>query len=168
MSFSIYDASVPVYRRRLQALSAIFDKAEAYASERKIEPSVLIGARLYPDMLPLAVQVRIACAHALRGVARLQGLEPATIEGDLDSFADLKAWIAKADTILEGVMPEALAGAAEREITFPVGDKTETLSGADYILHFSMPNFYFHVTTAYAILRHNGLAIGKGDFMGDK
>ena len=119
-------------------------------------------------MLPLAVQVRIACAHALRGVARLQGDEPVTIEGDLNSFGDLKAWIAKADAILAEVTPEALAGTEEREISFPVGDRTETLSGADYILHFSMPNFYFHVTTAYAILRHNGLAIGKGDFMGDK
>ena len=86
MSFSIYDASVSVYRRRLQALSAILDKAEAYAADRKIDPSVLIGARLYPDMLPLAVQVRIACGHALRGIARLQGKEPVTIEGEAQQF----------------------------------------------------------------------------------
>ncbi|MBU1175265.1 MAG: DUF1993 domain-containing protein [Alphaproteobacteria bacterium] len=168
MTFSIYDASIPVYRRRLEALSAILTKADAYAAERKIDPAVLIGSRLYPDMLPFSAQVRIACGHALRGAARLQGIEPAAIEGEANTFADLQAWIGKTLEILGDIDAGTLAGSEDRMITFPTGGRTETLSGADYLLHFSLPNFYFHITTAYAILRHNGLDIGKGDFMGDK
>jgi hypothetical protein len=168
MSFSIYDASVSVYRRRLEALSAILTKAEAYATDRRIDPAVLIGARLYPDMFPLARQVPMACSHALRGSARLQGIEPLTIEGETASFEDLRVWIGKALKILEDIDPGQVAGSEDREISFPSGGRTETLSGSDYLLHFSLPNFYFHVSMAYAILRHNGLEIGKGDFMGDK
>ena len=167
MPFSIFEASVPVYTRRLEALSAILDKAAAYASQRKIDPAVLIQARLYPDMLPLARQVQISCSYALRGSARLSGAEPTSLEDKASSFDDLKALIAKTLEVLKGVDPKKMEGMEDREITFPAGDRKMTLRGGDYLLHFSMPNFYFHVTTAYDILRHNGLEIGKDDFMGE-
>jgi len=168
MSFSIHQASVPVYSRQLEALSKILDKAAAYASERKIEPAALIQARLYPDMLPLARQVQLACNHAIRGAARLSGAEPMSLDDKAGSFDDLKAVIAKTLAFMKGVDAKTMDGAAERDITFPVGERKMTLKGADYLLHFSMPNFYFHLTTAYDILRHNGLPIGKGDFMGQE
>ena len=167
MPFSLYQASVPVYMRRLEALSAILDKAAAYASKRKIDPAVLIQARLYPDMLPLARQVQIACSHAIRGAARLSGAEPASVEDKAGSFDDLKALIANTLEFLKGVDAKKIDGTEDREITFPVGDRKMTQKGGDYLLHFSMPNFYFHLTTAYDILRNNGLEIGKADFMGE-
>jgi hypothetical protein len=167
MTFSIYQASVPVYIRRLEALSAILDKAAAYTSQRKIDPAVIIQARLFPDMLSLARQVQIACCHALRGSARLSGAEPMTLEDKASSFDDLKELIAKTLEFLKRVDAKKMEGMQDREITFPAGDRNMTLNGADYLLHFSMPNFYFHVTTAYDILRNNGLEIGKDDFMGD-
>ena len=167
MTFSIYQASVPVYTRRLEALSAILDKAAAYASQRKIDPAALIQARLYPDMFPLARQVQISCGQALRGAARLSGAEPTSVEDKANSFDDLKALIAKTLELLKSVDAKKMEGMEDREITFPIGDRKMTLKGSDYLLHFSMPNFYFHVTTAYDILRNNGLEIGKADFMGD-
>ena len=167
MTFSIYQASVPVFVRRLQALSAILDKAAVYASKRKIDPAALIQARLYPDMLPLARQVQISCSHALRGAARLTGAEPMNLDDKAGSFDELKALIAKTLEFLKSVDATKMEGAEDRDITFPVGDRTQTMKGGDYLSHFSMPNFYFHVTTAYDILRNNGLEIGKADFMGD-
>lgn len=166
MPFSIYDYSVPVYVRRLTALSAILDKAAAYATERKIEPATLINARLYPDMFPLYRQVQSACNHAVRGVARLTGQEPAAVPDKRDSFDDLKNAIAETIKVLEKADKKKCDGMDEKQITFPMGDQTRTLSGREYLLHLSMPNFYFHLTTAYDILRHNGLNIGKGDFIG--
>ena len=167
MTFSIYQASVPVYIRRLEALSAILDKAAAYASQRKIDPAALIQARLYPDMLPLGRQVQIACSHAARGAARLSGAEPASVEDKETSFDDLKARIAKTLAFLKDVDAKKMEGMEDREITYPVGDRKMTLKAGEYLLHFSMPNFYFHLTTAYDILRNNGLEIGKADFMGE-
>jgi len=167
MTFSIYQASVPVYIRRLEALSAILDRAAAYASERKIDPAALIQARLYPDMFPLARQVQIACSHAVRGAARLSGAEPASVEDKEASFDDLKGRVAKTLAFLKSVDAKKMDGMEDREITYPAGDRKVTLKGADYLLHFSMPNFYFHLTTAYDILRNNGLDIGKADFMGE-
>jgi uncharacterized protein len=167
MTFSIYQASVPVYTRRLEALSKILDKASAYASQRKIDPAVLIQARLYPDMLPLARQVQIACGHAVRGSARLSGAEPTSLEDKANSFDDLKGLIAKTLEIVKSVDPKKMEGAEDRDVTFPAGDRKITLKGGDYLLNFSMPHFYFHVTTAYDILRSNGLEIGKDDFMGE-
>lgn len=168
MTFSIYQASVPVYTRQLQALSAILAKAAAYASQRKIDPAALIQARLYPDMLPLARQVQISCSHALRGGARLSGAEPMSLDDKATSFDDLKAVIAKTLDFLKSVDAKKMDGMEDRDITFPVGDRKRTMKGGDYLVHFSMPNFYFHVTTAYAILRNNGLEIGKSDFMGEE
>jgi uncharacterized protein len=167
MPFSIYQASVPVYSRRLEALSTILDKAAGYTSQRKIDPAVLIQARLYPDMLPLARQVQIACGHAVRGSARLSGAEPTSLDEKAASFDDLKALISKTLALIKTVDAKKMEGMEDRDITFPAGDRKITLKGADYLLHFSMPNFYFHVTTAYDILRHNGLEIGKDDFMGE-
>ena len=167
MTFSIYQASVSVYIRRLEALSAILDKAAAYASQRKIDPAALIQARLYPDMLPLGRQVQIACSHAVRGAARLSGAEPASVEDKETSFDDLKARIAKTLAFLKSVDAKKMDGVEDREITYPVGDRKMTLKAGEYLLHFSMPNFYFHLTTAYDILRNNGLEIGKADFMGE-
>ena len=167
MTFSIYQASVPVYSRRLEALSAILDKAAAYATERKIDSVVLLQARLYPDMLPLARQVQIACSHAVRGSARLSGAEPMSLDDKATSFDDLKALIAKTLEVVKSVDAKKMEGMEDRDVTFPAGDRKITLRGADYLLHFSMPNFYFHVTTGYDILRSNGLEIGKDDFMGE-
>jgi hypothetical protein len=167
MTFSIYQASVPVYTRRLEALSAILDKAATYASRRKIDPAALIQARLYPDMLPLGRQVQIACSHAVRGAARLSGAEPASVEDKETSFDDLKARVAKTLAFLKSVDAKKMEGMEDREITYPVGDRKMTLKAGEYLLHFSMPNFYFHLTTAYDILRNNGLEIGKADFMGE-
>ena len=167
MTFSIYQASVPVYTRRLEALSAILDKAATYASQRKIDPAALIQARLYPDMLPLGRQVQIACSHAVRGAARLSGAEPASVEDKETSFDDLKARVAKTLAFLKDVDAKKMEGMEDREITYPVGDRKMTLKAGEYLLHFSMPNFYFHLTTAYDILRNNGLEIGKADFMGE-
>ena len=167
MTFSIYQASVPVYTRRLEALSAILDKAAVYAAQRKIDPAALIQARLYPDMLPLGRQVQIACSHAVRGAARLSGAEPASVEDKETSFDDLKARVAKTLAFLKDVDAKKMDGMEDREITYPVGDRKMTLKAGEYLLHFSMPNFYFHLTTAYDILRNNGLEIGKADFMGE-
>jgi hypothetical protein len=166
MTFSIYRASVPIYSRQLEALSGILDKAAAYASQRKIDPAVLIQARLYPDMLPLARQVQIACSHAVRGSARLSRAEPVSLGEAASSFEDLKGLIAKTLEFVKSVDAQKMEGVEDIAITFPAGDRQITLKGADYLLHFSMPNFYFHVTTAYDILRHNGLEIGKDDFLG--
>ncbi|MEO8757964.1 MAG: DUF1993 domain-containing protein [Devosia sp.] len=166
MTFSIYQASVPVYVRRLEALSAIIDKAAAFAAVRKIVHSVLLQARLFPDMLPLAVQVQIACGHAMRGAARLSGGEPTVFEGEAISLDDLKVRISKTLEVIRNIDAKKMDGMEDREITFPVGDRKETMKGSDYLLNFSMPNFYFHLTTAYDILRHNGVEIGKDDFMG--
>ena len=166
MAFSIYQASVPVYVRQLTALSAVLDKAASYTSQRKIEPAVLIQARLYPDMLPLGRQVQIACGHALRGASRLSGAEPPSVEIKDGSFDELKAGIAKTLELLKSVDAKKMEGMEDRDITFPVGDHKTTLKGGDYLLHFSMPNFYFHITIAYGILRNNGVEIGKADFMG--
>ena len=167
MTLSIYQASVPVYVKRLEALSTILDKAAAYASQRKIDPAVLIQARLFPDMLPLSRQVQIACSHAIRGSARLSGAEPMSVDDKVSSFDDLKALISKTMEIVKAVDPKKMEGMEDRDITFPAGDQKRTLSGSDYLVHFSMPHFYFHVTTAYDILRNNGLEIGKDDFMGE-
>ena len=167
MTILIYDASVPVYIRRLEALWEILDKAAGYASRRKIDPAALIQARLYPDMLPLGRQVQIACGHAIRGASRLMGAEPKSIDSKASSFDDLKDLIASTLEFLKNVDAKKMEGMGSREITFPVGEDKRTLKGWDYLLQFSMPNFYFHVTTAYDILRNNGLEVGKADFMGE-
>src|SRR5262245_33484854 len=164
--FSIYEASVPVYMRRLTALSAVLAKAAEHTAKRDIEPEALLAARLYPDMYTLLRQVQEACSHARRGTARLSGADPMRVEDTEKSFDDLKALIERTVATLKQVDRKAMEGAEDRTITFPSGGGKTSMSAADYLLYFSMPNFYFHVTTAYAILRHNGVELGKGDFMG--
>lgn len=166
MPLTIYQAAVPVYARLLRNLSGILDKAAADAADRKIDPAILIAARLYPDMWSLAGQVRAACNHATRGPARLAGIAPPAFDGKDSTFDELKARIAWAVAFVEGIPESAFDDAEDREIVFPAGDVQRKLTGRDYLLGFSMPNFYFHVTTAYDILRHNGVAVTKDDFVG--
>lgn len=166
MTLSMYAVSVPVYTRILSQLAATLDKAAAHADAHKIKPEVLITARLYPDMWSLAEQVRAACSHATRGAARIAGLPVPEFDGSDASFADLKARIAWALAFLGGLGPDSLAGGEARTITFPLGGKETHLTGEQYLLLFSMPNFYFHATAAYAILRHNGVPLHKADFLG--
>ena len=165
MTLSMYSISVPVYSNILGHLAETLDKAAAHAEEKKIKPEALIAARLYPDMWSLAEQVRAVCNHATRGPARITGLPVPQFDGKDESFADLKARVAWALAFVGGLGPDAFAEAAERTVTFPSGDTQVSITGERYLLFFSMPNFYFHATAAYAILRHNGVPLHKEDFM---
>jgi len=165
---SMYRASVSVFKRMLKNLDRILDKAVEYAERRKIEPSALLHARLAPDMFHLIRQVQIATDQAKGTVARLAGLEPPKFEDNEASFMDLKARIAKTLAFLDSIKPEQIDGSERREIELPTGGQIVKLNGLDYLLGFGTPNVYFHIATAYAILRHNGLEIGKGDFIGDR
>ena len=166
MSLSMYQATVPPMVRMLTNLRAILDKAAAYATEKKIDPAVLLASRLYPDMLPFARQVQIATDHAKGCAARLAGQEPPKYDDNETSFAELAARIDRTVAFLQEFRPEQFDGAEERTVSLPARDRTLTFQGQPYLLHFALPNFYFHVTTAYAILRHNGLEIGKRDYIG--
>lgn len=166
MTISMYQASVPVFQRTLKALDAILDKGAAYAAERKIDPSVLVSARLFPDMFALARQVQIATDHAKGAGARLAGL-PAPSYADTEaSFPELKARIGKTLEFLATLSPGQIDGSEGRDISLKAGPRELSFKGQDYLLFFALPNFYFHVTTAFAILRHNGVPIGKLDFLG--
>jgi len=166
MAISMYSASVPVFTRMLFNLSHFLDKAEANAAARKFETSVLVAGRLAPDMLPFATQVRIACDAAKLTFARVGGLDAPKFEDNETTFAELKERIAKTIAFITTVKPEDMNGKEAIDVTFPAGkDKTRTLSGEDYLKHWSTPNVYFHVTTAYNILRHNGVELGKIDFL---
>ena len=163
---SIYQISVPVYARILTALGTILDKAAAHAAAQKIKPEALLGARLFPDMWSLAEQVRAACNHATRGPARLSGVPIPEFDGKDASFADLKARIDWTLAFLKGLKPAQFEGGAERSLTIPFGAEQRTMTGEQYLLYSSLPNFYFHATTAYNLLRHNGVPVGKLDFLG--
>ena len=166
MSISMYDASVPVFRQMLTSLSAILDKAEAHATDRKIDPAALLQARLYPDMFPLTRQVQIAADFAKGACARLAGVEVPRYEDTEQTFGELKERLAKTLAFIEGLPREAIANSEEREITLTVAGNPMEFKGQDYLLHWGLSHFYFHATTAYAILRHNGVEIGKRDFIG--
>ena len=164
---SISSASIPVFEIGLNALSVILDKAEAHAEAKKIDPTVLLNARLFPDMFPLTRQVQIACDQAKNGAARLAGLEPPKHEDNEKTFAELKERIAKALAYVKTLDAKAIDAAADRQVTFPLGPNNKGhMKGADFLNHFVLPNFYFHLTTAYDILRHCGLEVGKRDFLG--
>ena len=164
---SISSASIPVFEIGLNALSVILDKAEAHAEAKKIDPTVLLNARLFPDMFPLTRQVQIACDQAKNGAARLAGLEPPKHEDNEKTFAELKARIAKALAYVKTLDAKAIDAAADRQVTFPLGPNNKGhMKGADFLNHFVLPNFYFHLTATYAILRHCGVEIGKRDFLG--
>jgi hypothetical protein len=167
MSLSMYNASVPVFRQVLGSLAAILEKAESHADLKKIEPDALLKARLFPDMFPLLRQVQVAADFAKGTVARLGGAEVPRYEDVETDFAGLQARIAKTLAFIDSVPREAIDAGDSREITVGSGDKQRKFNGGQtYLLHYSLPHFYFHATTAYAILRHNGVEIGKKDFIG--
>jgi hypothetical protein len=166
MTMSMYSASVPVFQHMLRNLSHILDRAEAHVQARKIDPAALTTFRLAPDMLPFTRQVLIACDAAKNGVARLAGSEAPKFEDNESTFAELKARIAKTLEYLATVPAGALDGKEDREITFPVGrESTRTMKAEAYLTTWVLPNFFFHVTTSYAILRHNGVELGKADYL---
>ncbi|UJP01214.1 MAG: DUF1993 domain-containing protein [Nitrosomonas sp.] len=163
----MYKTSVPVFKQLLTSLSAILTKAEAYATGKKIEPAVLLNARLYPDMFPLIRQVQVAADFAKSVSARLAGVEVPAYEDNEQTFADLQARIAKTLVFIESLTPAQFEGSEARDIVLRPGTpKEKKMIGHNYLINYGLPQFFFHVTTAYAILRHNGLEVGKGDFMG--
>lgn len=166
MSLSIYQISVPVFIRMLGNLSAILAKAEAHAQAKNIDPSVFLNARLAPDMFALTRQVQIASDAAKGCGARLAGVDIPSFADEEKSFADLQARIAKTVDFLKGLKPEQFEGAEQRDITIKTPSRELHFKGLDFLLHFANANFYFHVTTTYAILRHNGVDVGKMDFLG--
>lgn len=166
MPFGMYQASVPALVNMLNNLHAILAKAEAFAAEYKIEPSVLLNWRLAPDMFPLTRQVQIASDIAKGGAARLAGREVPSYADDEASFAELKARIEKTIKFIESIPPKEIDGSEDRDIALKVGGQEMRFKGAPYLGHFVLPNLYFHATTAYAILRRCGLEIGKRDFLG--
>jgi hypothetical protein len=167
MALSMYESSIPVFIHGLTNLAAILTKAEAYAAAKKIDPAVLTGARLAPDMFPLTRQVQIASDIVKGGAARLAGVEIPSFADTETTFAELQARIAKTITFLKGIMAAQIDGSEERAITLKVGGKEMVFKGQAYLLYFVVPNLYFHITAAYAILRHNGVDVGKADFLGD-
>lgn len=166
MTAPAYESSVPVFVRMLGQLARILEKGAAHAEARKIEPAVLLAARLYPDMYPLVKQVQIATDAAVDGAARLAQAQPPAFDETERSFPELLARIRRAIEFLEGLEPARFAGAEERVVSWTARGATISLKGMPYLLNHAMPKFYFHVTTAYAILRHNGVELRKGDFMG--
>ncbi len=166
MALSIHAASVSVYVQMLTALDRILDKAVAYAAARKIAPEVLLGARLFPDMLPFTRQVQSATDHARNSAARIAGAEPMRLEFTETTFEELKSRIARTVAYMQGLDVAAFEGAESRMINFTQRGQDVTSTAGEYFLRVALPNFFFHVTTAYDILRHNGLDIGKRDFLG--
>ena len=165
MSFSMFHAAVPGILQTLKALDGILAKAEAHAQERKIDPAVLLNYRLAPDMFALTRQVQLVTDFAKGTMARLAGHEIPKYEDVETTIPELRARIAKVTAFVQGFASADLDGAETRDITLPIGGQSMTFKGQDYLVTFALPNFYFHAATAYAILRHCGVAIGKRDFM---
>ena len=164
---SFHDASVAAYLQILNSLTGILGKAEAHCQARKIEPEVLLGDRLYPDMLPFTRQIQLTCDFATKGCARLTHSEVPSIPDTEKSFDELKVRLANTIAYVKTFKPAQFDGADTRDVTFPAGpDKSITLKGQQFLSQFSLPNFYFHAVTAHDILRHNGVEIGKRDFLG--
>jgi hypothetical protein len=163
---SMSSASIPVFEVGLNALAALLDKAAAYAEAKRIDPAVLLNARLFPDMFALTRQVQIVCDQAKNGGARLAGIDPPKHEDTEASIPELKARIAKTLAFVKTLDAGSIDAAASREVSFPLGPKTGRMKGADYLNFFVLPNFHFHRATAYGILRHCGVEIGKPDFLG--
>jgi uncharacterized protein len=166
MNISMYQASVPVFIRMLDNLAAILEKAAAHAEARKIDPAVLVASRLYPDMFPLVKQVQIASDAAKGGAARLAQMEPPAYEDNEATLADLAARLRRTVDYLRTIKAEQVDGSEDRTVTWKTRTATKEMQGLPYLLNHVLPNLYFHVTTAYAILRHNGVEIGKGDYLG--
>ena len=167
MNISMYQASAPRFVNMLTNLSALLDKAQTHADARKIDPVALTTYRLFPDMLPMTRQVQIACDAAKAAVARLAGVEIPKHEDTEQTLAELKARIAKTIEFIKSIKPTQLDGTEDKDITLKFGTTEMPFKGMQYLLGFSLPHFYFHVTTAYNILRHNGVEIGKMDYIGN-
>ena len=165
MSISMYQASIPHFILMLDNLSAILDKTEAHAKAKNIDQGVFVNARLAPDMYPLGRQIQIVADMAKACAARLSGIDVPRYEGDETTFADLKARIAKTITFLQSVNVDQINGSDGRMVTITMHDKEAVYSGQHYLLDIIIPHFYFHVTTAYAILRHHGVELGKSDYI---
>ena len=166
MTISMYQASAPVFDKMLGNLSAILTKAAAWAEGRKIDPAVLLGARLAPDMFALTRQLQIACDFAKGTCARLAGVEPPKYEDNEASFADFQARITRTREFIATLKAAQIDGSEDRQINIKAGQREMSFKGQAYLTGYALPNFYFHYTTAYAILRHNGLDLSKGDFIG--
>jgi uncharacterized protein len=166
--FSMYNASITPLKRTLNNLAHILKKGEAYADDKKIEHSVLLNARLFPDMYPLTRQVQIATDMSKGAAARLAGLEVPKYDDNETTFAELQARVAKTIAFIDSVSATQLEGSETKSVTIPVRKVEMTFTGEDYLLKWVMPNVYFHVTTAYNILRHNGVELGKADFLRGK
>ncbi|GAA0762786.1 DUF1993 domain-containing protein [Ideonella azotifigens] len=166
MSITLSSASLPVFKSVLRNLDHCLDKAIANAQARKFDANVFVGMRLAPDMLPLSSQVRIACDASKLGIARVSGLEAPKFDDNETTMPELKQRIHRTLAWLDTVPGSAIDGKEETDVTFPVGkDRTRTMKAEAYLKHWAMPNAFFHVTTAYAILRHNGVDLGKQDYL---
>jgi hypothetical protein len=166
MKISMYQAAAPRFANTLRNLAAILDKAQAHCEAKKIEPATMAGMRVIADMFPLSRQVQIACDSAKGAVARLAGVDIPKHEDTEQTLAELKQRIAKTVDFILSVPAEKIDGSEDRQVTLRLGGKDVTYSGIQYLLGFAWPNFYFHVTTAYGILRANGVELGKRDYIG--
>jgi hypothetical protein len=166
LSPTMYDASVPVFKRMLANLSRILTTAHAHAADQGLDPQALLHARLYPDMFPLVRQVQIACDHAKGATARLAGLQPPPFPDDEKTFEDLLDRIDRTRAYIAIIPRDAISDAATRRVALTLRGAETEFTGKDYLFNFALPNFFFHVTTAYGILRHKGLDIGKRDYIG--
>lgn len=166
MTLSMYQASVPVFLQMLGGLSKNLDKTVAHATAKKIDPAAFLGARLYPDMFPLVKQVQLATDFAKGAGARLAGIDVPKFPDNEASFEELKERIEKIVAFLNTLKPAQIDGSEDRDVTITMGGKPVTMKGQQYLLTSALPHFFFHVTTAYSILRHNGVEVGKRDFLG--
>jgi uncharacterized protein len=168
MAMTMYTASVPVCIRMLSNLSTFLDKAEAFCIAKKVEPSVLLAARLAPDMLPLSKQIHIACDASKFAVSRIIGTDAPKFEDNETSIPEFKARIAATIAYLKTIKPEQLNGTEDKDVQVPIRGTPMTFKAEAYLKHFAMANMWFHVSTAYNILRHNGVELGKMDFLGSQ
>jgi uncharacterized protein len=169
MKITVQSVTTDLFANSLGSLSALLEKGLAHATARKFDPSVLLSARLAPDMFPLSRQVQLSCDLAKNSVARLAGLEPPRFEDNEKTIEELRTRIARTIDYLKGIPASAFEGAEDRDIKVPAGpDKFLDFKGLDFVQRWAIPNVFFHITTAYAILRHNGVEIGKRDFIGGR
>ena len=166
MTITMHSASAPIFTRMLGNLLNWLDKAEAYAAAKKFDPAVLLTARLAPDMLPFKTQVQIACDTAKFAVARIAGIEAPKFEDNETTVAELRERIRKTIDFVASVPADKLVGSEERDVVVPRRDGSVTYKAEAYLKTNVLPNFFFHITTAYALLRHNGVDVGKGDYLG--
>ncbi len=166
MTISMHSASVPVFLRLFDSLSRWLDKAEAHAAAKKFDPQIYLGARLAPDMLPFTKQIQIACDGAKFGVSRLAGVDAPKFDDTEATLAELRERVRATAEFIRSVPAGQIDGTEDKDVTIPRRDGTMTMKGEAYLKYFVLPNFYFHMTTAYALLRHNGVELGKMDFLG--